>query len=68
MDESTVSNLAGANVVVEWFEGWPSFHDAAIISICLARKGESVLRIYPYHPNKPATVDFILGSDRRRFE
>ena len=46
--------------VTEWFEGWPVFHDAEVISIFLARKGRSVLRVYPYYPQKPATVDFIL--------
>jgi len=60
MTKSAVSELAGVDAVTHWFGDWPSFHDAEIISIFLARKKESVLRIYPYHPQKPATVDFIL--------
>ena len=60
MDKSAVSELTGVDAVTQWFGGWPSFHDAEVISILLARKGESVLRVYPYHPQKPATVDFIL--------
>jgi Immunity protein 50 len=60
MDRSVISELAGADAVTQWFGDWPSFHDAEVISIFLARKGQSVLRVYPYHPSKPATVDFIL--------
>jgi len=60
MDKSAVSELTGSDAVTQWFGGWPSFHDAEVISIFLARKGKSVLRVYPYHPQKPATVDFIL--------
>lgn len=53
-------SLPGADAVVEWFGKWPSFHDGEVISLNLARKGESVLRLYPCYPNKPATVDFIF--------
>ncbi len=52
--------LHGSDAVTQWFGGWPSFHDAEIISLNLARSGESVLRVYPYYPEKPATVDFIF--------
>ena len=52
--------LAGAEKVVKWFGSWPSFHDAEIVSLSLQRTGPSLLRIYPYFPEKPATVEFIL--------
>jgi hypothetical protein len=55
-----ISTVAGVDAVIRWFGSWPSFHDAEVISIYLARKEESVLRVYPYHPQKPAVVDFIL--------
>jgi hypothetical protein len=60
MDKNEVSKVAGFDAVMQWFGDWPSFHDAEVISIFLARKKESVLRVYPYHPQKPATVDFVL--------
>jgi hypothetical protein len=60
MDKSVVSELAGAETVTQWFGGWPSFHDAEVISVFLARRGSSVLRVYPYNPQKPATVEFVL--------
>jgi hypothetical protein len=53
-------SLDGSDAVVKWFGGWPSFHDAEVISLNMARTGESVLRVYPYYPDKPATVDFIF--------
>ena len=62
MDESLPPDeLLGKEVVIEWFGGeWPSFHDAEIVSLALSRKGTSLLRIYPYFPKKPATVEFRL--------
>lgn len=61
MDE-LISEIAGAELVMDWFGKWPSFHDAEIVSILLARAGESVLRIYPYCPQKPATVNFVFSD------
>lgn len=52
--------LPGYDAVVQWFGGWPSFHDAEVVGLNMARAGESVLRVYPYYPEKPATVDFIF--------
>jgi len=60
MDKELLSKLRGASAVVEWFGSWPDFHDAEVISVFLPRTGESVIRVYPYYPGKPATVDFIL--------
>lgn len=61
MDESPVAvGLSGAEAVIQWFGRWPSFHDAEVISLSLVREGRSILRIYPYYPDKPATVDFVL--------
>jgi hypothetical protein len=55
-------SLPGADAVVQWFGKWPTFHDGEVISLSMSRKGESVLRLYPYYPNKPATVDFIFDE------
>jgi hypothetical protein len=63
MNESDVdAELTGAKAVRHWFGSWPNFHDAEVISLSLARKGQSVLRVYPYYPHKPATVDFIFEN------
>lgn len=53
---------AGAEKVIEWFGRWPSFHDAEIVSLQLSRSASSLLRVYPYFPEKPATVHFILEN------
>lgn len=60
MSEVPGLEIPGAEAARGWFGAWPSFHDAEIISLALARRGESVLRVYPYHPAKPATVNFVL--------
>ena len=56
------AELTGAEAVRQWFGSWPNFHDAEVISLSLARKGQSVLRVYPYYPHKPAVVDFIFEN------
>ena len=63
MNESDIeAGLTGAEAVRQWFGSWPNFHDAEVISLSLARKGQSVLRVYPYYPHKPAGVDFIFEN------
>jgi hypothetical protein len=63
MNKSGVEGeLIGAEAVRQWFGNWPNFHDAEVISLSLVRKGESILRVYPYYPHKPATVDFIFEN------
>ncbi len=52
--------VPGSEAVREWFGVWPGFHDGEVISLNLSRRAESVLRIYPYFPEKPATVEFLL--------
>ena len=59
-ETGVIEAIAGAEALKQWFGSWPSFHDAEIISLSSARKGPSVLRVYPYYPHQPATVDFIL--------
>ena len=44
----------------EWFGHWPSFHDAEIVSIHLTRAGTSTIQVYPYCPERPATIEFVL--------
>ena len=55
-------SFSGAETVSQWFGSWPDFHDAEIISLNLSRLGPSVLRVYPYSPDKPATVEFCLSE------
>jgi hypothetical protein len=38
MGQKEISKVAGVDAVMQWFGGWPSFHDAEVISIFLARK------------------------------
>ena len=54
--------LAGSDALKQWFGDWPNFHDAEVISLNLSRKAQSVLRVYPYYPEKPATVEFVLNE------
>jgi len=46
ISQTSVANLPGAHRLVEWFEHWPSFHDAEVTCIELNRDGVSHLRIH----------------------
>ena len=54
--------IDGEELSTQWFGKWPCFHDAEVVNLFLTRSGESVVRIYPYYPEKPATVEFILSG------
>src|SRR5579884_1220068 len=66
------SDIPGMAELETWFEGWPTFHDAEILSICLNRQGDSTIEIYVFESGpavdatghfvrrKEATVTFIL--------
>jgi hypothetical protein len=56
------ARLPGSDAGIQWFGGWPCFRDAGVVRLNTARKGESILQIYPYYPNKPATVIFICDE------
>src|SRR5688572_5856859 len=42
---SHLESISGFSNVAAWFGGWPSFHDAEILQICLNRVGRSFVRI-----------------------
>ena len=42
----SITDLAGAQKLIDWFGCWPSFHDAEVISIELNREGVSKLRVH----------------------
>lgn len=40
--------VPGAQELIKWFGYWPSFHDAEILDLKLARTGPSTLRIHTW--------------------
>ena len=42
---ATIVNIPGMETVLGWFEEWPSFHDAEIVSARIERDTQSSLRI-----------------------
>jgi len=51
-------NIPGADKLVEWFQGQPSFHDAEVLELHLDRARTSWLLIMTVY--KPAVVRFTL--------
>ncbi len=43
-----LANVEGANAFAEWFGGWPSFHDAEILSFNFSRGERSTLVIHVF--------------------
>jgi hypothetical protein len=43
-----IPEIPGAEDVVAWFGGWPSFHDAEVLEFTFVRKGTSFLRIHTW--------------------
>jgi hypothetical protein len=40
--------IDGAKEFVDWFGGWPAFHDAELLHLHLNRKGESSILLYAF--------------------
>jgi hypothetical protein len=40
--------IEGAQIVLNWFGYWPSFHDAEVVSILLDRSGKSKVRVHAF--------------------
>ncbi len=41
-------DISGASDVIEWFGGWPTFHDSEVLSIHLDRTSESRVAIHAF--------------------
>jgi hypothetical protein len=52
MPDFPAPSIPGAEQLVEWFGGWPSFHDAEVLEICLHREGKSWLRIHAWRTTR----------------
>jgi|AGTN01.1.fsa_nt_gi hypothetical protein len=46
------SSIPGAKQVFDWFGFWPSFHDAEVIELHLARKATSWLKVHVWRTTK----------------
>lgn len=44
----SVASIPGAEQLIEWFGGWPTFHDAEVLELSLRRDGKSCLRIHAW--------------------
>ncbi len=54
-EEQIIEEVTGAADVVAWFGRWPSFHDAEIVSLCLNREAESILKIHVFNTSSELT-------------
>jgi hypothetical protein len=48
MLEESLKSIPGAEELFAWFDGWPSFHDAEILSLTLNSSGTSTLTIHSW--------------------
>jgi len=59
-----LAKIPGASELQDWFESWPSFHDAEILDLHLDRKGPSTLRIHAWKYESSADNTEIPVSRR----
>lgn len=55
MDKTVLHTIPGGQALIEWFGRVPYFHDAELLEINLATKGQSSLRIHAFQMTN--TVD-----------
>ena len=72
VQETILAEIQNASALVEWFDFWPSFHDAEVLSILLKREGESCVKVHAFAGTsdldasghyvciKHVTVNFLL--------
>ncbi len=57
-------DIEGYEEVVRWFGGWPSFHDAEIVSIHLEREGLSAVRLHTWNVSTRTDAEGRFVRDR----
>jgi hypothetical protein len=63
-----LNTIDGAAELIAWFGRWPSFHDAEVVSIELARSGPSRVSVHAFESagnsvfRKHAVVTFVLSG------
>jgi hypothetical protein len=62
--DETLNAVEGAQAVCDWFGYWPSFHDAEILDVHLARSGSSSIRVLTWHVNREVIENGYYRQER----
>ena len=57
-------SVEGAQAVADWFGEWPSFHDAEVLELHLARRGVSWLKLHAWRRTDEVEADGTFVLDR----
>jgi hypothetical protein len=63
-DDWISANIQGAKAFIDWFEGWPSFHDAEIIELHLSRRESSWIKIHTWKNTDEVDAEGYFVSDK----
>lgn len=63
-ESELIYRFPGADVIVNWFGRWPSFHDAEIISLELNRLGRSYLRVHAFQVTSDVDERHYYRTDK----
>jgi Immunity protein 50 len=63
-DEWITTNISGSKDLIEWFESWPSFHDAEIIEVHLSRTSTSWLKVHTWRTTKETDARGYFVRDK----
>ncbi len=63
-DDWISANIQGAAAFIDWFERWPSFHDAEIIELHLSRRESSWIKIHTWKNTDELDAEGCFGTDK----
>lgn len=66
-DELALQNEQGATEIINWFGGWPTFHDSYLLDLHLSTWERSSLKLHVYKyvkedPTNEAIITLSLGT------
>jgi hypothetical protein len=56
-EQEIIASIPGALEFVQWFGGWPSFHDAEVLGVSLDRTGGTTIRLHTFKMTSEVRAD-----------
>lgn len=66
-DDWISANIPGAKAFIDWFEGWPSFHDAEVIELHLSRRESSWIKIHTWKSTTEVDAEGYFIAEKNVF-
>jgi hypothetical protein len=63
-DDWIIDNIQGAKAFIDWFGSWPSFHDAEVIELHLARSESSWIKIHTWNMTQEVDSEGFFVTEK----